>query len=497
MKNSTLAWRTVIATTHGLFLICVCSFVHAADINFSGQLDVVLEDNGSAVYSGFPVGTDFGGSIDDVTFNGFISDAVGTTNTNFGCCIAAGGLNIANDEVLDAETAALINSIAGTNLIAGDLIDSVDIEGDAMTAGGGRIEVGLSFILNPLAFDNADPGNYPPRPEDVLAAVFFIAEFDAQEQEIYSGIGELDDSYPLSRFNDVLRDYWAVSFIETLAASGVTAGCGGDNYCPLAPVTRAQMAVFLERGMNGSGFVPPAATGNVFLDVGAGDFAASFIEQLDSDGITSGCGNNNYCPDAEVTRDQMAVFLLRARHGSSYSPPPATGIFADVDQGHWAVHWIEQLAAEGITAGCGGGNYCPDAVVTRDQMAVFLVRAFGLDVQASSGTYDVVGPDIQYICSFMSVPVINFTISQFDFQVNGANLTVVGAPIDMVGSVDGPDFSVTATIPGDVDETYSLNGSFTNNDEWTGSFTLGLIGPALPLTTCTNQQFDVQGARIP
>jgi len=53
-------------------------------------------------------------------------------------------------------------------------------------------------------------------------------------------------------------------------------------------------------------------------------------------------------------------------------------VFADVDQGHWAVHWIEQLAAEGITAGCGGGNYCPDAVVTRDQMAVFLVRTFGL-----------------------------------------------------------------------------------------------------------------------
>jgi len=45
---------------------------------------------------------------------------------------------------------------------------------------------------------------------------------------------------------------------------------------------------------------------------------------------------------------------------------------------YWAVHWIEQLAAENITAGCGNGNYCPDATVTRDQMAVFLVRTFGL-----------------------------------------------------------------------------------------------------------------------
>lgn len=378
MKRSTLTWRIVSATKHYLCLICISSSVHAADINFTGQLDVVLEDNGSAAYSGFPVGTDFVGSIDDVTFNGYISDAVGTTNTNFGCCIAAGGLDVINDEVLDAETAALINSIAGTNLVAGDLIDSIDIEGDAATAGGGRIEVGLSFILDPLAFDDADPGNYPHRPEDVMLAVFFIAEFDSQDEEIYSGIGELDDSYPLSRFDDVLRDYWAFSFIETLAQSGITAGCGGGNYCPSSPVSRAQMAVFLERGINGSAFSPPAASGNVFLDVDAQDFAASFIEQLANDGITSGCGNNNYCPDDVVTRAQMAVFLLRAKYGSGYSPPAATGVFNDVDLGYWAVHWIEQLAAEGITAGCGNNNYCPETSVTRDQMAVFLVRTFGL-----------------------------------------------------------------------------------------------------------------------
>jgi len=180
------------------------------------------------------------------------------------------------------------------------------------------------------------------------------------------------------RFNDVPPDYWAFSFIETLADTGITAGCGNDNYCPSSPVTRAQMAVFLERGINGSGFSPPAATGNVFLDVPVESFAANFIEQFFLDGITSGCGSNNYCPNADVTRAQMAVFLLRAEHGSGYSPPPATGVFNDVPLNHWAVHWIEQLAVEGITSGCGNGNYCPEATVTRDQMAVFLVRTFEL-----------------------------------------------------------------------------------------------------------------------
>ena len=98
--------------------------------------------------------------------------------------------------------------------------------------------------------------------------------------------------------------------------------------------------------MHGSDFRPPAAKGNVFLDVDAQDFAASFIEQLFLDGITAGCGSNNYCPGTAVTRAQMAVFLLRAKHGAGYSPPPATGMFSDVPLNYWAVHWIEQLARE-------------------------------------------------------------------------------------------------------------------------------------------------------
>jgi len=224
--------------------------------------------------------------------------------------------------------------------------------------------------------DNADA--FPIDPNETLDTDGDGIGNNADLDDDGDGVPDVSDDYPLGRFADAPSGYWAFSFIEALARAGITAGCGGGNYCPTAPVTRAQMAVFLERGMNGSGYSPPAATGNVFLDVGAQDFAASFIEQLANDGITAGCGNNNYCPDAEVTRDQMAIFLLRAKYGSSYSPPTATGVFGDVDLGHWAVHWIEQLAAEGITAGCGGGDYCPDALVTRDQMAVFLVRTFGL-----------------------------------------------------------------------------------------------------------------------
>lgn len=186
------------------------------------------------------------------------------------------------------------------------------------------------------------------------------------------------DSAVFVGFDDVPPGHWAFPFVEAVARAGITSGCGNNNFCPNAAVTRAEMAVFLERGMRGGDYQPPAATGSVFVDVAATDFAASFIEQFYADGITSGCGGGKFCPSGTVTRAQMAVFLLRAKYGSSYSPPPASGIFNDVAVNHWSARWIEQMAAEGISSGCGGGNFCPNNTVTRAQMAVFLVRAFGL-----------------------------------------------------------------------------------------------------------------------
>ena len=118
-----------------------------------------------------------------------------------------------------------------------------------------------------------------------------------------------------------------------------------------------------------------------FTDVQPSDPFSAFICKITQDGIAAGCGGGKYCPDDPVTRAQMAVFLLRAEHGSSYTPPACTppGTFADVPcPGGFAVDWVEQLSTEGVTAGCGGGNYCPDDASSRGQMAVFLVKTFGL-----------------------------------------------------------------------------------------------------------------------
>jgi len=184
-------------------------------------------------------------------------------------------------------------------------------------------------------------------------------------------------------FEDIPPGYWAEDAIYKIYDAGITTGCSKNplRYCPLRDVNRAQMAVFLERGINGGNFTPPPATG-IFDDVPADFWAADWIEHLYKDGITTGCTHSplKYCPDRAVNRAQMAIFLLRSKNGSNYTPPPATGIFEDVAVTHWAADWIEQLYTGGITTGCKTSplSYCPDRSVRRDAMAVFLMRTFGL-----------------------------------------------------------------------------------------------------------------------
>lgn len=182
-------------------------------------------------------------------------------------------------------------------------------------------------------------------------------------------------------FQDVPVSYWAWEEVERLAVGGVTTGCstGPLRYCPGTAVTRAQMAVFLLRAKYGANYTPPSVAVAPFDDIPLDYWAVDWIAQLKNEGITSGCGGGNYCPGAPVTRAQMAVFLLRTKYGANYMPPDVTDDpFTDVPMNFWAADWIAQLVAENITSGCGGGNYCPETAVTRAQMAVFLVRTFGL-----------------------------------------------------------------------------------------------------------------------
>ncbi len=171
------------------------------------------------------------------------------------------------------------------------------------------------------------------------------------------------------------------NYVIAIARAGITAGCGGGNYCRNNPVTREQMAVFLLRAKYGPSYSPPACT-QLFEDVACPSTYANWIQQLYVEEITGGCNTSplRYCPGNPVTRAQMAVFILKTEHGPDFDPPACTLEFEDVPCENIFSEWIEELYAEGVTGGCSVTPllYCPDNSVTRGQMAVFLTIAFNL-----------------------------------------------------------------------------------------------------------------------
>ena len=165
--------------------------------------------------------------------------------------------------------------------------------------------------------------------------------------------------------------------VEALAAGGVLAGteCAPEMFCPIEPVRRWVMAVWLVRVIDGDD--PDGLEVSRFADVDAGEWWVPHVERLAELGVTAGCatGPLRFCPTEAVTRAQMASFLVRA-FGLGEG---ASSGFVDVE-GNVHASNIDALAAAGVTSGCSTGpaRYCPGRDTTRAQMATFLSRALQL-----------------------------------------------------------------------------------------------------------------------
>ena len=180
-------------------------------------------------------------------------------------------------------------------------------------------------------------------------------------------------------FSDVAPTSPYYRFVETILHHGVTGGCTATAFCPEDVVTRAEAAVFVIAAKEVRGYVPPPCATPLFADVPASSPFCPWIEELARRGVVGGCGGGNYCPSASVSREQMAVVVLRTLDPTLNPPacvPP--NLFADVPETSPFCRWIEELANRSIVTGCGGGNYCPTAAVTREQMGVFISATFAL-----------------------------------------------------------------------------------------------------------------------
>jgi hypothetical protein len=186
-------------------------------------------------------------------------------------------------------------------------------------------------------------------------------------------------------FSDVPVDHWASEDIGACVEAGIVAGYADGLYRPDVAVTRDQMAVYISRALAGGDENVPAFGGTPsFPDVDETHWALDYVEYAVEQNVVAGYADGTYHPEYEVTRDQMAVYVARALVAptgeaalADYVPADPRN-FPDVSSDSWAYTHIEYCVEHGVVQGYEDGYYHPEIVVTRDQMAVYVARAFGL-----------------------------------------------------------------------------------------------------------------------
>lgn len=176
--------------------------------------------------------------------------------------------------------------------------------------------------------------------------------------------------------------------------------------------------------------------GKSFVDVPLNNAYYTYIGKLVARGVTVGCDATHYCTNDLVTREQMAAFIIRAL-GDSSPPTPASQRFLDVPPSNAFYNSIDEMAVRQITLGCGGGNYCPASTVTHDSMSAFIMRALA-----------VFSPPTPASQRFPDVPASNVFYDFVDIYAargiwNGSSENWVGHP---EGTCSAPNFCPSKSV---------------------------------------------------
>jgi PKD repeat protein len=226
----------------------------------------------------------------------------------------------------------------------------------------------LNGILEPGEKVNVEP--MVTTPASVAVRVALISQVASTNAAV---VPVIDNNVPLFDQSGGVADCWRVPGVDRMRCIVLGATVQGTRATPHADLT------FTMSRSEGSAenVLLKLHVGASFTDVPASAWFYADTESILHAGLTSGCGNGQFCPEVTIPRDQVTVWLLRAKYGASYTPPPCTSSpFSDVNCTTTPfAAWILQAWLEHIVTGYGNDTYRPANPVTRADMAAMIVRA--------------------------------------------------------------------------------------------------------------------------
>jgi hypothetical protein len=178
-------------------------------------------------------------------------------------------------------------------------------------------------------------------------------------------------------FSDVTSASVFFDYINVLSSWKITTGCSPTTFCPTDLVTREQLAALIIRSMLGNTFTH--STVPYFTDVPSTSVFFPFIQKMADLGIAHGCTPTTFCPGNAVPRMDASVLLVRGKLESLFGDKftyPTTPFFTDVPATSPQFPYIQKMYELGLTSGCTATQFCPNTNLTRQEIAVFLTRAF-------------------------------------------------------------------------------------------------------------------------
>ncbi|WP_435166817.1 S-layer homology domain-containing protein [Paenibacillus glycanilyticus] len=180
-------------------------------------------------------------------------------------------------------------------------------------------------------------------------------------------------------FRDVAAGHWAADAIEALAAKQVMQGVDRDRFAPNRSVTRVELAAMLARIL-GLGTVPDGGTQTPFRDVPAQAWYTEELKEVLAAGLMNGYGDT-FRPNAEITREELAVLAIRAAAKISgeaaavTSPNHEDASYRDAEQiSDWASDSVIKAKQLGLLIGDEDGRFRPREGVSRAEAAVITLR---------------------------------------------------------------------------------------------------------------------------
>ncbi|MGE6539711.1 S-layer homology domain-containing protein [Bacillus luti] len=277
-----------------------------------------------------------------------------------------------------------------------------------------------------------------------------------------------------SAFKDVPKGHWSADAINSMAAKGIIVGIGDGLFGFGNDVTRAQVATFMVKAKG----IEAGSTKTPFTDVPESSIYAKYIAAAEANKIMAGLGDNKFGPDEKLTRAQMAQLLVNAYGFKADENNKKT--FNDIDGLSWATakSSIETLASLGIVAGEGEGKFNPNGVVTREQAAQFIYNAMNYH------------PEVKTEAKVESVSAINAQEIKVTFT-NPVNEKSAIKESNYIFKQNGADLT-SADFEGEANEkgvlskdgksvTFKLKAekAFANSDKYAVHSTTGVLGADL------------------